>query len=961
MNAMTSAMHNGRAALVAISVLTTMATASAQPVFSFGFEGTSLLDNCALSFECFPGFPPDTMGAVGTTQFLEATNGSVTVYDKLTGTVLQRTSMQIFWTNAGQPGTVNGYQRVLFDHYTNRWIMSGLGSATNLINIAVSDTADATGIWKSVQITSLQSGGIADVPTLSIDDKGVYIGSNNFTSTGSFTGTNLHVIPKASLFPAVGAPSLAGITTFNTPPAGPDNGFQIQPALNWQGNLTNTVSVIADSRGVSDQVFYKVSGVTAAGATQTASIHIAGSGYTVSGAGRQPDGTRTVPTLSGLITANAGQYNGRIYSTIAARADAAIGDFSAVRWTVVDAASGLQLSSGKIQQANYDFYQGAIAINEFGEAVIAYNRSGFATTDANGDLLPDGNISFLARAYNVDVFGALVQDGAEMLLKVSPINNYHCAPSPSCLERWGDYAAVTLDPTNHHIFYAIGEYALSNEIIPGVTTTPRSIYSTYVASITSATGCSNANGSVTNGNDSGTGSLRDVLANVCAGSTVTFSPNVTAVTLTSRELVLNKSLTINGPGPTLLSIQRSTAPDTANFRIFNIPFASVQAVISGLTIEHGDAGVGDGGGINNLGGGVTLTGVTISGNGAVFGAGINNLGGSLMLTSGAITGNSAFLGSGGINNQGGPFVINNATISGNSSLVGSGGIFNDGLTTITNGTISGNMASGGNGGGVYNAGSLNITNSTIVRNSATGNGGGINASVSGTVTARNSIIALNTSPSGPNVKGTLNSGGFNLIGSVSGVFVTPPQASDQLGVTSPQLNLDALHANGGPTPTHALLTGSVAIDKGNSSGSATDQRGVPRPIDLVSVTNVTGGDGGDIGAFEFGAPDTDGDGVPDSIDNCSLVANTSQLDADSDGYGNICDADLNNSGLVTTADFGILRSVLNQSAGSSATAAAADLNGSGTVTTADFAILRARLNTPPGPSGLHPSCPPMCP
>ena len=102
-------------------------------------------------------------------------------------------------------------------------------------------------------------------------------------------------------------------------------------------------------------------------------------------------------------------------------------------------------------------------------------------------------------------------------------------------------------------------------------------------------------------------------------------------------------------------------------------------------------------------------------------------------------------------------------------------------------------------------------------------------------------------------------------------------------------------------------------------------------------------------------PDTDQDGIPDLADNCTLVANSNQLDADSDGYGNICDADLNNSGLVTTADFGILRAVLNQSASAGLTAAGADLNGSGTVTTADFAILRARLNTAPGVSRLRPA------
>ena len=100
--------------------------------------------------------------------------------------------------------------------------------------------------------------------------------------------------------------------------------------------------------------------------------------------------------------------------------------------------------------------------------------------------------------------------------------------------------------------------------------------------------------------------------------------------------------------------------------------------------------------------------------------------------------------------------------------------------------------------------------------------------------------------------------------------------------------------------------------------------------------------------------DGDADTIPDVFDNCLGLANPTQLDADGDGFGNICDADLNNSGIVTTADFGILRAVLNQPASASPTAAAADLNGSGTVTTADFAILRARLNAPPGPSALAP-------
>jgi CSLREA domain-containing protein len=109
---------------------------------------------------------------------------------------------------------------------------------------------------------------------------------------------------------------------------------------------------------------------------------------------------------------------------------------------------------------------------------------------------------------------------------------------------------------------------------------------------------------------------------------------------------------------------------------------------------------------------------------------------------------------------------------------------------------------------------------------------------------------------------------------------------------------------------------------------------------------------------EFSAPffeNSDGDMLADIDDNCTLVTNQDQYDANQDGYGNICDADLNDSGLVASGDYIMLRNALNTSN------AIADLNHSGLVTGQDYIILRNRLNTPPGPSGLRPNCPPTCP
>jgi hypothetical protein len=94
---------------------------------------------------------------------------------------------------------------------------------------------------------------------------------------------------------------------------------------------------------------------------------------------------------------------------------------------------------------------------------------------------------------------------------------------------------------------------------------------------------------VANNLDSGAGSLRQAITDACAGSTITFNmATVTSpISLTSAELLINKNLTITGPGATTLTIERSSAPATPQFRIFHVTFGTVS--ISGLTITNGRA------------------------------------------------------------------------------------------------------------------------------------------------------------------------------------------------------------------------------------------------------------------------------------------------------------------------------------------------------------------------------------
>jgi glucose/arabinose dehydrogenase len=92
--------------------------------------------------------------------------------------------------------------------------------------------------------------------------------------------------------------------------------------------------------------------------------------------------------------------------------------------------------------------------------------------------------------------------------------------------------------------------------------------------------------------------------------------------------------------------------------------------------------------------------------------------------------------------------------------------------------------------------------------------------------------------------------------------------------------------------------------------------------------------------------DSDGDGIPDQQDNCTLIANADQRDTNADYYGNLCDADLNNDGVNNFVDLGLLKQRFFTAD------ANADLNGDGHVNFADLAIAKASVFQPPGPSGL---------
>ncbi len=96
--------------------------------------------------------------------------------------------------------------------------------------------------------------------------------------------------------------------------------------------------------------------------------------------------------------------------------------------------------------------------------------------------------------------------------------------------------------------------------------------------------------------------------------------------------------------------------------------------------------------------------------------------------------------------------------------------------------------------------------------------------------------------------------------------------------------------------------------------------------------------------------DTDIDGVLDNEDNCTDVSNADQRDSDGDGFGNDCDADLNNDCVINFLDISAFGNVF---LGESETA---DFNGDGSVNFLDLSYLSSVFLAGPGPSGVTSSC-----
>ena len=347
---------------------------------------------------------------------------------------------------------------------------------------------------------------------------------------------------------------------------------------------------------------------------------------------------------------------------------------------------------------------------------------------------------------------------------------------------------------------------------------------------------------VDNDNDSGPGSLRQVIADLPAGATVNFDQSLSGavIILQGAQLVLDKNISINASS---LDAGLTINANDGSRVFFVTP--GVQATLRGFTITGGNTS-SHGAAIYNNGGSVQLVDMTLTENETA------GVGGAIMNYAGTAA-----------SPQAATITISNSTLDNNLAGQGAGAIFNGQSSlaqlTIVNSTISGNTSNGAAGAIGNVQGSISLIYTTIANNTSNDIDSGSFYNDGGTIAVENTIIASNNYMAGAADIYSFNGGGVNY----SALNILSPQDPD----------LHVLGNYGGPTRTMPPRALSPAVNSALFSPNnvlLSDQRGVSR---LQPP-------GSDIGAVEL--TDSDGDGVYDSTEIANGT-NPYSVDSDSDG------------------------------------------------------------------------------
>jgi len=428
----------------------------------------------------FPGLsdnrtriPPDTHGAAGPDHLASILNSGFAVFDKTTGAVVfGPISLQAFWaplgTGAGQPADFPFDPKILYDQYSGRWMVtsdSNPRTANSWVLFAISSSSDPTAGFTLYALRADSTGANwADYPGFGVDPDWVYINNNMFAVSSAPFYVRFWVIDKASAL--AGGPltvhvidnAVGGGTWQPTHAFGPTS---VNYVINqgWSGG--------GATRYLRIQEFSAPAGTPVL--TDLGWIRVADYGFDSLADAPQPGCSARINTNDTRLL-NAVLRNGKIWATgeVDDPVDDGIG-MAEVAWYEIDpglangAGSNGPIQQGRVAHPSLYYYFPSIAVAQNESVALGF-------TGSDGSTFAGG---FYTMRHATDPPGtmrsvSLLKAGEDPYLKTLG----------SGRNRWGDYSATVIDPTDDLTFWTLQEYALPEDS-PGCPTDNTGMWGTW--------------------------------------------------------------------------------------------------------------------------------------------------------------------------------------------------------------------------------------------------------------------------------------------------------------------------------------------------------------------------------------------------------------------------------------------------------------------------------------------------
>lgn len=443
------------------------------------FDGATLTDTGA--------FPPDSMGAVGPTQFVTFVNGRLRTFSKAgTADGVINADPDVFFASVMTPVTppvvlnFTSDPLVRYDRLSARWVLAIIdvpctngtctATASNRVLIAVSDAASngtisGSTVWTFFFFQGDPGTNFLDYPSLGIDANALYIGGNMFSSAGAFVGTNGYVVQKSSI---LGAGPIVVNAFANLAPSSGAGPFSPRGVDNPDPAATEGYFIGVDNAAFSQLDLRRVTNPGSASPTISSNITLTVPSTTfpnpVTHLGNTGGNNGRLDSLDDRLFA-ATLRNGRLWTahnfrvSSAGVASTTAAARNASRWYEIQnlgttpslVQSGTVFDNAATLAAARQYFIPSITVTGQGHAVIGFTAAG----------TPIGATPAYTSRLAGDTLGTMSgPPGAAATTFGTSTANYNPPSDPGGTggRRWGDYSFTSVDPLDDMTVWTIQEY-----------------------------------------------------------------------------------------------------------------------------------------------------------------------------------------------------------------------------------------------------------------------------------------------------------------------------------------------------------------------------------------------------------------------------------------------------------------------------------------------------------------------